>query len=202
MYGLPDSNPLSAVVHELVSSHERTVGDLTGQEPALLLQLQRAIASDTSGAYGGGSTRTGAPIDPSALALWDEIRGCIGEFWPGRGDLRQATTPVPQRLRMWVSAVAGTPNEIHLLEMCEHWIHRIRDLLEPPKRVPLWGVNCPACGHNKVWAPNQYGESALAPAILVHASESPIRAECLACEEHWKGTDLSNLGAADEFAGI
>ena len=202
MYGLPDSNPLSQAVHELVSTHERTVGELTGQEPGLLHQLTRAIASDTAGADRAGGKTTGSPLNVNALALHDEIFRCIGEFWPGRGDLKQATTPLTQRLRMWCGAIAGTEYEPHLLEMCLHWARQIRELLEPPKRIPLWGAKCPCCEFTKGFQRDQYGETVLAPALLIHASEAPMRAECLICESEWKADEINNLGAVSEFDSV
>ena len=202
MYGLPDSHPLSHAVHELVSTHERTVGELTGQEPGLLQQLQRAIASDTAGADRASGRTTGSPLNVNALSLWDDIFRNVSEFWPGRGDIKQSTTPLPQRLRLWTSVVAGTENEPHLLEMCLHWARQIRELLEPPKRIPLWGAKCPSCEFTKGFQRDQYGETVLAPALLIHASETPMRAECLVCESEWVADEINNLGAVSEFDSV
>lgn len=199
MYGLPNSSALSFVVHELTATHERTVGELHGQEPALLLQLQRAIASDTSGAYGGGGDRTGAPIDPAALALRDEIASSINTHAPGKPHYRLGNVDMVGRLQHWTKTVAGTDREDDLLEMCEYWRARIRDLLDPPKRVALRGVSCPSCGYDLCLQKNQYGETVLAATLLAHLSENPLRAECLACGKEWRDGELADLGAADEF---
>lgn len=200
MYGLPNSSALSFVVHELTATHERTVGDLHGPEPALLLQLQHAVASNTAGAYGtGGGERTGAPIDPTALALRDEIADSINTHAPGKPQAQLCNVPMALRLQHWTRSVAGTEQEKDLLEMCEYWRSRIRDLLDPPKRVQLRGVSCPSCGYDVCLQKNQYGETMLAPTLLAHLSEHPLRAECLACGKEWRDGELHNLGAADEF---
>lgn len=193
MYGLPDSAELSQVVHELTATHPRTVGEHSGQEPALLALLEVAIKSDTSGAYGGGASRTGAPVDTAALHLWGEISGCIGEYWPGRGDLARAKTPVIRRLELWTEQVAGTDNEVHLLEMCEYWHQQIRDMLEPPKRVPVRGAQCPRCKDHQVLGTNPDGERVYVPCLLAHLSEDPVRVECLGCGGTWYGNTVLQM---------
>lgn len=195
MYGLPPGSALAEVVHELTATHIRTVGELTGPEAPLLQMLERAIASDTSGAYGGGASRTGAPVDVGALTLWTEISQVVGEHWPHRGDLSRASTTLINRLVIWTSALAGTENEAHLLEMCLFWRRSIRDLLEPPKSIPLRGHRCPDCLRFYVGTLDPDGGIVFQPAILVHLSEVPVRAECLSCDAEWKGGELVDLGA-------
>lgn len=200
MFGLPDHHMLSQLVFELTRTHVRTVGDQTGQEPALLALLEVAIKSDTSGAYGGGATRTGAPIDTAALHLWQTISACVGEHWPGRGDLAQAKVPLIPRLERWTAHLAGDALlEMHLLEMVMQWHNQIRNLLEPPMRVPIRGGTCPQCGFQQAWQRNLDGEQVLVPCLLAHLSEKPIRAECLACGTQYSGGQLANLGAVAEF---
>lgn len=197
MFGLPPGSSLAEVVHELTATHIRTVGELTGPEPALLQMLERAIASDTSGASGGGSsTRRGAPVDVIALTLWTEISQCVGEHWPHRGDLAMAGTPLIERLVIWTSSLAGTDQEVHLLEMCRYWQRSIRDLLDPPKSIPLRGHQCPDCRKFWVASLDPDGGMVWQPAILVHLSEDPVRAECRSCDAVWRGGELVELGAA------
>lgn len=195
MYGLPDTAALSKVVGELTLTHTRTVGEHTGQEPALLALLEQAISADTSGASGGaGRSRTGAPVDVTALALWTEITQCIGDHWPGRGDLAQAKTHPIRRLQLWAERVADTEDEWHLLEMCDYWHSQIRDLLEPPKQTALQGVACPVCKTDKIAKVDEDGGRSYGPILLVHLSETPVRAECLACAGTWFGGQLVDLG--------
>jgi hypothetical protein len=196
MFGLPPGSSLAEVVHELTATHIRTVGELSGPEPPLLQMLERAIASDTSGASGsGGGTRSGAPVDVIALTLWTEISQCVGEHWPYRGDLSRAGVPLSERLVIWTQHLAGSTSEVHLLEMCLYWRKSIRDLLEPPKSIPLRGHQCPKC--RKFWAASldSDGRMTWIPAILVHLSEDPVRAECRSCDGEWRGGELVDLGA-------
>lgn len=194
MFGMPDSALLSQAVADLTRSHERTAGEHTGQEPALLDLLEVAIKSDTSGASGGGgSTRAASPMDVTALHLWQTIAQTIGEFWPGRGQLSHAKLPQKDRLTWWAETVAGTDNEVHLLEMCDYWIGQIRDLLEPPKRVPLRGAQCARCREYQVLGHNPDGERVYGPCLLAHLSETPVRIECLGCGGQWYDGEMLEL---------
>ena len=200
LYGMPDTAALSQVVTELTRPHTRTVGDQCGVEPPLLALLEVAIKSDTSGASGGGgASRTGAPVDVNALSIWQGIGQCVGEYWPGRGDLAQAKTHLIVRLQRWTEQVAGTDNEVHLLEMCEYWRGQIRELLEPPKRVPVRGGQCPRCHANQVLGTDPDGQRVYQPCLLAHLSEDPVRVECLACGGTWYSLDMLELEV--DFAG-
>lgn len=201
MYGMPDSSALSKVVFELCHVHPRTVGEHTGLEAPLLEMLRQAIASDTSGAYGGGSSRTGAPVDTNALTIWEGIRDTVGQHWPGRGDLARAGTPLITRLEVWTASLAGSDEELHLLEMCHYWRGQIRDLLEPPQEVPLRGLSCPTCKQDRVLMTDPDGGSVYQPPLLAYLSETPIRVTCRGCTGTWEGQDLHYLGAAAEFLG-
>lgn len=185
---MPDTAPLSQAVHLLVRPHARTAGELAGVEPALLDLLEVAIKSDTSGASGsGGSTKAGSPMDVNALHLWQTIYGCVGEFWPGKGQLTHAALPLKARLQWWTETVAGTDDEVHLLEMCEYWASQIRDLLEPPKRVPVRGGQCPRCKEHQVLETDPDGQRVYQPCLLAHLSENPVRVECRGCGGTWYG---------------
>ena len=192
---MPDSAALSQAVYLLTRPHERTAGEQTGQEPALLDLLEVAIKTDTSGATGngGGSTRAGGPVDVNALSIWQDIHRVVEEFWPGQGRLEYAHMRLIERLTWWASSLAGTDNEVHLLELCEAWISRIRDLLEPPKRVPLRGAQCPRCKENQVLETNLDGQRVYQPTLIAHLSESPVRVECRACGGTWYNLEMLGL---------
>ena len=194
LYGMPDNAELSKAVHLLIAPHGRTAGELAGVEPALLDLLEVAIKSDTSGASGaGGSTRAGSPMDVNALHLWQTIYSCVGEFWPGKGQLAHAGMHLKARLQWWTEQVAGTDNEVHLTEMCDHWAGQIRDLLEPPKRVPVRGGQCPRCKEHQVLGTDPDGQRVYQPCLLAHLSETPLRVECRACGGTWYSLDLLKL---------
>jgi Zn ribbon nucleic-acid-binding protein len=195
MFGLPPGNPLREVVVELTRDHPRSVDGVVGTEPPLLRLLEVAIKADTSGASGGsGRSKNSAPLDVTALSLWEEIRTTVGNNWPGRGDLTYQNTLLIDRLTWWTNNVAGGENEHHLLEFCEYWRTSIRNLLEPPKRVPLRGAQCPAC--KETWFLKSEAdprETVYVPVLLAWASESPLRVECLACGENFNELALRLL---------
>lgn len=192
------SQSFQDVVDELTQDHPRTVphsdGTVTGREPGLLVLLERAIASDTGrgSASGGGSTPS-APIDPGALVLWDTIQKVVGEWWPGAGDPGQKDTPLPRRLRSWAREVP-LEKRGYLLEMCLHWRGEIRNLLEPPKQVPLRGWACLQCGEEWAWVPRG-GEIVRVYALLTHLEETPVRTECRNCGHLIFGGELLDLKA-------
>lgn len=188
MFGMPDATPLSQVVFELTRPHTRTVGEHTGQEPALLALLEVAIKTDTSGASGGGgSSRNGAPVDVNALSIWQAISQTVGEYWPGRGQLHHAKLHLIDRLTWWTETVAGTTDEVHLEEMCSYWRGQIRELLEPLKRVPIRGGQCARCKEYQVLETDLDGQRVYQPCLTAHLSEDPVRIECRGCGGTWYG---------------
>ena len=201
MYGLPDNAPLSRVVNELCRVHERTVEDTTGLEAPLLYLLERAVASDMGRGSVSGVSGVGGVLNLAALDLWRKVCAVVAEHWPGRGDLQQANTPVIQRLEVWASSLAGTDDEIYLLDLCHNWHEAIRNLLEPPKEVPLRGVTCPTCKRNRVLVENADREYVYQPPLLAYLSETPVRVTCRdeACRATWFGPDLAYIAAAEDF---
>lgn len=195
MFGLPDHNILSETVATLTRPHPHKTGGHEGTEPPLLLQLEQAIASDSGrGSAPGGSTRAGVPLDVNALHIRDSIAAVVSEHWPGHGDLSRAATPLMERLEQWTSELAGGELETYLLEFCVYWVQQIRDLLDPPVRIPLRGVACAECGTDTITDRDpDDGGKVFRPAVVVHASEDPLRAECLECGAGWRGDALKGL---------
>jgi len=178
---------------ELTRDHPRSVGTISGTEPPLLRLLEVAIKADTSGASGGsGRNKNSAPLDVTALALWEDIARVVGDNWPGRGDLKMTTTHLIDRLTWWTNTVAGTDSEPHLLEFCEYWRYEIRELLEPTRRVPLRGQRCSGC--KETWLRNeQDGQTTLMPVLVAYPDASPMRVKCLSCDETYEGLALQLL---------
>lgn len=197
MFGLPPGDKLREAVMVLARDHERTVGENTGTEPPLLRLLERAIRADTSGAGGGpGRNKNSTPLDVTALSLWEEIAEVVSSHWPGRGDPRYRDQHLIDRLTWWTNNVAGTENHRYLEEFALWWIACIRNLLEPPKRIAIRGVTCPSC--DSTWVVReQPGETIYVPALLAHASENPLRVECLACGENFNELALRVLVPTD-----
>lgn len=188
MFGLPNSAPLSQVVHELTEAHHHTYGALSGIEPGLLHLLRAAVATSSGrgSAPGGGGGKASAPVDAAALTLWESIAGTVDAHWPGRLDRHPEDPPLDFKLKRWTTAVAGTENEVHLLEMATWWRKQIRDLLDPPQVIPLRQVACPDCGVSQVSEVSQDG-TVLVPALTAYPSEHPMRVVCQACETKWIG---------------
>lgn len=187
MYGLPNSAPLSQVVQELTEAHHHSYGELSGIEPGLLILLRDAVATSSGrgSAPGGGGSKASAPVDAAALTLWDSIERTVDANWPGRYD-RNSSDLLPYKLQQWVGAVAGTPNEVHLLEMTTWWRKQIRDLLDPPRIIAVRGAACPDCGARQVYDETLEGTT-LSPALVAYASETPMRVVCQACLLEWVG---------------
>lgn len=198
MFGLPPGNALREAVVELTRDHTRTVKGILGTEPPLLRLLEVAIKSNTSGgAGGGGRAKNSAPLDVSALALWEDIARVVGNHWPGRLDLSRQRTHLIDRLTAWTNVVAGGDNEAHLLEFCTYWIKQIRELLEPKQRIPLRGVSCIGCKEAWVYE-EQDGERTYLPALMATISEEHqhgVEVQCLACSERFSGLGLQLLAS-------
>lgn len=189
MYGMPNHAPLSQVVYELTEAHPHTYGALSGIEPGLLRLLREAVATSSGrgSAPGGSGSKASAPVDAAALTLWEAISGSVDAHWPGRLQRDQHDQPLWVKLQVWARSVAGTENEVHLLEMATWWRKQVRDLLDPPQVIPLRGVECQECGTTWYNEQNPDGETVVSPAVLAYASESPMRVACKVCETEWVG---------------
>lgn len=200
MFGMPAGSALGEVVHELTRPHLRTHDGRTGHEPALLDLLRVAIKSDVGGAAGGGGgQRATIPFDPVALQLWGNIAGDIAEWVDNDPEYRSMTLIGKlQKLTSHLAGVGTVEGQADLLKHCLEWHKAIRELLEPPTRISLRGVECPRChcDHVETQAPN--GERTYNSAIVIHASEKPVRAECRVCGEDWLNGELLDLKAAHD----
>jgi hypothetical protein len=198
MFGLPPGNALRESVVELTRDHTRSVGELIGTEPPLLRLLEVAIGADTSGGAGGaGRNKNSAPLDVTALSLWEEIGSVVAHNWPGRLELARRGTHLIDRLTAWTNVVAAGPDEPHLLEYCEYWASAIRELLEPTRRVPLRGVACMGCKLTWVFD-EQDGQTTYQPALIASISDRHlhgVEVRCQSCEGAWSGLALQLLAS-------
>lgn len=198
MFGLPPGNALREVVVELTRDHTRTVGELTGTEPPLLRLLEVAVGASTSGGEGGGGrSKNSAPLDVTALSLWEEIAAVVATHWPGRHLPRHKNQHLMDRLTWWTNTVAGTDNEPHLEEYCSYWRTQIRELLEPAQRIPLRGVPCMSCKETWVYDTKE-GETTYVPALMASISERHlhgVQVYCQACEAAYSGLALQLLAS-------
>jgi len=186
VYGLPSANALSQAVQVLCKQHHATDRQgFQGQEAPLLRMLELSIGSGMGKGSVSGVSGANGVLNLGALELWQAIHRTVDEFWPGRGNLAMAKLHLIPRLELWTTQVGGTENEPHLLEMCAYWAQQIRDLLDPPKLVPIRGGQCPRCQEHQVLGTNPDGERVFGPCLLAHLSEEPVRVECLGCGGQW-----------------
>lgn len=185
MYGLHNDHPLSQAAQVLLTEHFHVADVGAGMEDPLLNLLEETIASSTAGAPGGG-TGTGSPVNVAALTLWDEISDVVNQHWPYRGMLEFKDEPLRLRLEMWVISVAAD-DQGHLLEMCNYWIYRIRELLAPSRHVVLRGQSCPECKCVRYPTTDPDEGVVLSPPLVAHLSEPTLRIECRACAAQWSG---------------
>lgn len=191
MFGLPNDHPLSTAVAVLVQEHEHTTDVGTGLEQGLLLQLDQAIGSSTAGAPGGGQA-TGSPVNLSALTLRAEIADTINRQLPVERLLGTPRASTAQRLR-WLVPTIEPEYEGWLLDLCESWADRIRELLTPSRHVPLRGQSCPECKCLTYPTEDPDGGTVLSPPLVAHLSEPELRIECLACGHQWTGATTIEL---------
>lgn len=186
---------LGEAVQILTEDHEHSTERGSGIEPGLLLMLEVAIKSTGTSRSGGSGNRAGSVLDAGALELRDEIARVVGANWPGRGSPKRQATPLPQRLQEWAAVVAGGSNEWALQEFCAYWVAQIRELLDPPRRIPLRGQPCLWCDAETV-SLEQDGETVIVPAMLATVGQNPMRVECRACAAEWEGGSILHLGYA------
>ena len=161
------------------------VGDrwVTVHHEPLLVQLQEAVTS-AIGNGGGGGQVTGVPLNSMALyhleVILSQLRDWCRMVW-----VRPTRNPVADLLA-WRDAFTGS-GVFHATKL-EEWAGTIRELLDPPKRVPL-ADPCVACKADKVVDP----EGAVSrPVVVEYDQADPLRtavARCRVCDARWSGVE-------------
>lgn len=194
MFGMPNTAPLSKAVERLARPHWHTDGPRAGMEEALLVTLERAVASTGGKGSAAGVSRTGSPVDLGALDLLDEIISVLREHVPNADLPRVRALPVARRLILWTEATAGQEDaELELLDYCYGWERAIRRHLEPPKEIPLKGVACLECKKDSVVVLDPDGGRVNRPILTAYASQTPVRVTCAVCETEWEGDSIEAL---------
>lgn len=182
-----------------VRSNDDPTKRVRGTEFPLIQLLDEAVGSSYGVGSGGGSSRANAPVDLTALLLRDEIEKAVTTY-----ESRVVGTCLPEdvalvkRVSQWLCSMDDRMyfNWVPQLRL---WSERIRDVLEPVKRVPLRDVQCAACGEALVslLAPNAHGpnDRVVAPALLVHLEPDSPWAECRVCRTEYPKEALKALGA-------
>lgn len=220
-------------LHDLCDVQVRSVwredGTVTRHQGLSLLdQLRDEVANSSSRGGRRRSSHT-SPLAVDALDLWNEIGAgmtmLVSEF-----DAAPDGQGIEAGLRAVVAA-GGMSTDLEALlglrGFLRAWTNSIRTLLDPPKRVPLWGHPCPVegCGEKTVWRVDESDNELKRTAALQVSFEEMWSDEkrchelvakdacCLACDEPWSrpqllflarllgrdftGVDLSVLGLVD-----
>lgn len=169
----------------------------TVEHPPLLEQLNAAITS-AIGSGGGGGSATGMVLNSDALYRSVMVRTEIADWGHILGVKR--TRNMVDDLRAWYDVFKHTGRDegYHIGKM-RGWAHMIRDLIDPPKRIPV-DVPCPVC-HATKWI-NADGEEQPWPVVYEYRREDAmgtVAAMCRApdCGVTWDGFDSVEELAAE-----
>ena len=183
-------------VHVLTRDHmRRTItaeGPIYATERALLDVLRGMVGNGGDrGKKGSKGRRSSAPVDLTALALWQSVSATV-DAWH-RDHCGRAAGPEPDTATKLqeVTSAALTPSEAaQIQEQLETWIGRLRAHLEPPVRLTLTG-DCPECGNGHISEEADDGQVVFNPALVAYETH----AECRACTTTWVGKDMHVLAA-------
>jgi hypothetical protein len=170
----------------------------------LLVQLEQAVTS-AIGNGGGGGSATGSVLNDEALQRLFIIRSQLGD-WCRLLGVRPSRTDAVKDLRAWYVAFLGTNAEQEFYTRTLHgWAATIRELIDPPKRVPLRDP-CPVCKASQ-WTGVDGGLRA-SPVAVEYDHGDPyrtVKAVCRAegCGAEWVGANaveelIEEMGESDE----
>ena len=173
---------------------------------SLLKQLREEIAG-SGGRVGGPRRSAPIPVAVEALDLWGTVVAGARLMVEATG--AQLVDQGPEHaIRQSVAAASGCTDLETLWGMrntLEKWVKQIRALLNPGKRIPLWGRPCPieTCGEVTVWRLDDTdGEMKRTAALEIGMDENQSgtlaasEARCLACGEVWPRNRLLELAEA------
>lgn len=211
---------LKDLVDEQRRSYIRADNTVTRHVGDSLLQQLRDEVSGSGGRPGGPRRSAPIPIAVDALDLWNLI--CSGGLVLAAQTGAHIDGPDPEHvLRAAAAAAAGSTDldAIHGVRLALNgWVKDIHALLEPEKRVALWGQACPVevCGAREVWRLDERdGETKRTAALEVSFEEvwnDTIRqhelvareCRCLSCGEEWPRGKLLFLAKllGRDFTGV
>jgi hypothetical protein len=185
----------------------REDGTLTRHHAVSLLKQLREEVAGSGGRPGGPRRSAPIPVAVDALDLWNSIEaGAV--FLAAQTGAHLDSSDTEHALRQSVAAAGGLTDVEAVLGVrnaLEAWVKAIKTLLDPPKRVSLWGKACPlsACGEKTVWRRDERDNEVKRTAALEVAMEedrsgSLVAKECrcLACNEVWPRDKLMALAEA------
>lgn len=182
----------------------REDGTLTRHHAVSLLKQLREEVANSSSRGGRRKSSNSSPVGVDALDLWNEIGKGSVKLVELTGAHLDGFSP-EYAIRMSVAAVGQSTDLEAVLGVrnaLEAWVKAIRILLDPPKRIPLWGRECPVevCGEVTVWRRDDSdGEVKRTAALEVAMEEKQVgklvarECRCLACGEVWPRSRLVEL---------
>lgn len=206
-------------LRDLCEPQKRTIwredGTVSAHHAVSLLKQLREEVANSSSRGGRRKSSNSSPLGVDALDLWDQVRAgalylaaSTGAHLDRQPDGAPDTAAVEHAIRQAVAAAAGLSDVEAVLGVrnaLEGWVKAIRALLNPAKRVPLWGRSCPvqACGESTVWRRDESdGEVKRTAALEIVMEEdrsatlAAKEARCLACCEVWPRDRLLELADA------
>lgn len=141
---------------EVVATHEVTYVTDVFHDP-LLVTLRDAIVGGIGSHVGSSPARERIPLDPGALALFDEISAHINR-WYRALDAFRFHEHIHDRLAAWYidfenrrrAGIISDADETITTNLVEGWARRIEAMFDPPKTIELTSgdapVPCPVCG--------------------------------------------------------
>jgi len=185
----------------------REDGTLTRHHNVSLLKQLREEVANSSSRGGRRRTSNSSPLGVDALDLWTAIQA--GALLLARETGADVAPGDPeQAIRESVAAVAVStdlPAVWGVRNTLEGWTKAIRLLLDPPRKVPIWGKACPVegCGEVTVWRRDESdGEVKRTAALEIGMAEGRSgtlearECRCLACGEVWPRDRLLELAEA------
>ena len=167
--------------------------------PPLLDWLAQSVGNNIGGGGGGKAARERTPIDIAALTLYEDIDGRVRSWLDELGARPGKDITPTQALRTWYRLWIGGRHNEHLerayASIIENWETRIKDVLDPPKRIEITAP-CPACGKEWINIGLKMADGSDDPddverVRVLNAVERENIAEsyalCSACERVWVG---------------
>lgn len=198
-------------LRDLCDPLQRTIwredGTLTRHHAVSLLKQLREEVAGSGGRAGGPRRSAPVPVAVEALDLWGSVVAGAKLMVDSTGANLTESGP-EHAIRRSVSAAGGCTDLETLWGMrntLERWVKQIRALLNPSKRIPLWGRPCPveSCGESTVWRRDETdGEVKRTAALEIGMDENQSgtlaakEARCLACGEVWPRNRLLELAEA------